>query len=93
MRLETLSCEKTVGGKSDSQYRSSISSNCNSESRPEATESVYCSAKDVDQLDEVTAEKKIIEKINTYKSPLSFGKLESKSKLKEVMIVILICNK
>lgn len=75
MRLETLSCDKAVGGKSDSQYRSSVSSNCNGESRTRPTESAYISAKAVGQLDEVTAVKKEnIEKINTYKSPFSFGK-------------------
>ena len=58
LRLETLSRDRRVGGKSDSQQRSSVSSNCNSESRPRAIEAVYSLAKDVAQLDEVTALKK-----------------------------------
>ena len=44
-----------VGGKSDCQQGSSDSSNCNSESRPKATKPFYSLAKDVDQLNEVTA--------------------------------------
>ena len=58
LRLETLSCDRKVGGKSNSQRRSSVSSNCNSDSRPRATESVYSLAKNVGQLDEVTAVRK-----------------------------------
>ena len=58
LRLETLPCDRKVGGKSDSQERSSVSSNCNSDSRPRATESVYSLAKNVSQLDEVTAVRK-----------------------------------
>ena len=58
LRLETLPCDRKVGGKSDSQERSSVSSNCNSDSRPRATESVYSLAKDICQLDEVTAVRK-----------------------------------
>jgi len=59
LRLETLSCDRTVGGKSDPQQRSPVSSNCNSESRPRATEPFYSLAKDVGQLNEVTAEKNV----------------------------------
>ena len=59
LRPETLSCDRRVGGKSDSQQRSSVSSNCNSESRIRATEPFYALAKDVAQLNDVkTANKR-----------------------------------
>ena len=54
LRLETLSCDRRIGGKSDSQQYSSVSSNCNSESRPRTIEPFYSLAKDVGQLNEVT---------------------------------------
>jgi len=59
LRLETLSCDRRVGGKSDSQQRSSVSSNCNSESRPRATEPFYGLVKVVGQLNDVKAANKM----------------------------------
>lgn len=55
LRFETLSCDRRVGGKSDAKQRSSVSANCNSESRPRATEPVYYLVKDVGRLNDVKA--------------------------------------
>jgi len=55
LRIETLSCNRVIGDKPDSQQRSSISSDCNGESRPRALEPFYSLAKNVSQLNEVTA--------------------------------------
>jgi len=57
--LETLSCDGKVCDKHDSQQCSSVSSNCNGESQPGASEPFYSLTKDVGQLNEVTAEQKM----------------------------------